>query len=178
MGPILPNVIGQSAWYEAFEEAGGYGVRVTIGAGDCQAGCIQQHVWTYHVDPDGTVTLVSDEGDDISLPPATGTGDQFTLNVALTAGPTCPVMRNPPDPNCADRPVVNTEIDVYDISGNLVVSGLSGADGLATAQLPQGAYYVVVPPVPGLMGQAEPLAFAGVGGDTVSLTFTYDTGIR
>lgn len=178
MGPLLPDAIGQSAWYEAFEENGGYGVRVTFGAGDCQAGCIEQHVWTYHVDPDGTVALVSDEGDDIALPPATGTGDQVTLNVALTAGPTCPVMRDPPDPNCAPRAVVNTEIDVYDASGNLVATGVSGQDGLASAQLPPGAYFVVVPPVQGVMSLAAPLAFAAVGGDVVTLTFSYDTGIR
>jgi hypothetical protein len=178
MGPVMPDVIGQSAWYEASEDATGFTVKVTVGSGDCQAGCIETHTWTYHVDLDGTVALVADEGDDIGLPPATGTADPVTLNVALVAGPTCPVERNPPDPACAPRPVANTEIDVFDISGTMVASGVSGADGLATAQLPPGAYYVVVPAVPGLMGQAVPLAFAAVGGDNVRLTFMFDTGIR
>ena len=178
MGPLRPDVIGQSDWYEASADATGYTVTVTVGAGDCQAGCIEKHTWTYHVDVAGTVVLVAEQGDDIGFPHATGTADPVTLNVALVAGPTCPVERNPPDPNCAPRPVANTEIDIFDIGGNMVASGVSGADGLATAQLPPGAYYVVVPAVAGLMGQADPLAFAAVGGDNVRLTFTYDTGIR
>jgi len=178
ISPLLPDVIGQSAWYEAYEEQGGFGVRITVGAGDCQAGCIDQHVWTYHVDPDGTVTLVSDESADIALPTGTGTADPVNLEIALIAGPTCPVVRNPPDPACAPRPVANAQIDVYDVSGNLVASGSSGADGLAASQLPAGAYFAVPAAVDGLMGQPEPLAFGALGGDTVSLTLTYDTGIR
>lgn len=178
MGPLLPDVIGQSAWYEASQDATGFSVKVTVGSGDCQAGCIEQHSWTYHVDVDGTVTLVADEGDDIGLPTANGTADPLNLRVALTSGPTCPVVRNPPDPACAPRPVANAQIDVFDVSGNLVASGVSGADGLATAQLPAGAYYVVAATVGGLMGLPEPVAFAAVGGDTVGLIFSYDTGIR
>ncbi len=178
MEPQQPDLIGQSAWYSAYQEQGGYGVQITVGAGDCQSGCIEHHVWTYHVDPDATVSLVSDEGDDIALPTATGTADPISLQIALTAGPTCPVVRNPPDPACAPRPVANAEINAYDISGNLAATGTSGVDGLATAQLPAGAYFVVATAVEGLMGQPEPLAFAAVGGDAVMLTFTYDTGIR
>ena len=178
MGPLQADVIGQSSWYEANEEANGFAVKITTGSGDCQAGCIERHNWTYHVDYDGTVTLMSDEGDDIGLPPATGTADPLTLRVSLTAGPVCPVERNPPDPACAPRPVVNIEIVVYDVSGTQVASAVSGEDGVATLQLLGGAYYVVVPPVDGLMGKAQPLAFAGVGGDNVALVFGYDTGIR
>jgi hypothetical protein len=178
MGPLLPDLIGQSSWYEAYEEANGFAVKITVGSGDCQAGCIERHTWTYHVDYDATVTLVGDEGDDIGLPPASGTPDPLTLRVSLTAGPVCPVERNPPDPACAPRPVVNVEIAVYDVSGGQVASAVSGEDGVATLQLPAGAYYVVAPPVEGLMGGAEPLAFAGVGGDSVALAVSYDTGIR
>ncbi len=178
MGSLLPDVIGQSSWYEAYEEADGFAVKITVGSGDCQAGCIERHTWTYHVDYDGTVTLVADEGDDIGLPVAKGTADPLTLRVSLTAGPVCPVERNPPDPACAPRPVVNVEIAVYDVSGSQVASAVSGEDGVATLQLPAGAYYVVAPPVDGILGKAEPLAFAGVGGDSLALVFTYDTGIR
>ena len=178
MGPLLPDLIGQSSWYEAYEEANGFGVKITVGSGDCQAGCIERHTWTYHVDFDGTVTPVADEGDDIGLPPANGTADPLTLRVLLTAGPVCPVEQNPPDPACAPRPVVNVEIAVYDVSGTQVASAVSGEDGVATLALPAGVYYVVAPPVEGLLGNAEPLAFAGVGGDSVALVLGYDTGIR
>jgi hypothetical protein len=127
---------------------------------------------------DGTISSVSEEGDDISIPTGTGTADPVNLRITLTAGPTCPVVRNPPDPACAPRPLANVQVDVYDIDGMLVASGSSGADGLASAQLPAGAYFAVAADVDGLMGRAEPLAFAALGGDTVSLAFTYDTGIR
>ena len=62
-----PDMIGQSAWYEV-EPASGVGayiVTVTIGWGDCQAGCIEEHTWQYAVGPDGTVTLQSESGDEV-----------------------------------------------------------------------------------------------------------------
>ncbi|MEA2676520.1 MAG: hypothetical protein QOJ81_661 [Chloroflexota bacterium] len=178
IGPLQTDVVGQSAWYEAYEEAGGYAVKLTVGAGDCQAGCIERHTWTYHVDADGTVTLVGDEGDDIGLPSGEGTADPVSLRVSLTAGPICPVEHNPPDPACAPRPVVNVEIYVYDAAGNEVGSMISDETGVASIELPAGAYFVAPATVTDLMGQAEPLAFAAVGGDSVALVFGYDTGIR
>jgi hypothetical protein len=45
-------------------------------------------------------------------------------------------------------------------------------------QLPAGSYYVVPAEVEGFMGQAEAQAFAAIGGDSVALVFSYDTGIR
>jgi hypothetical protein len=178
IGPLQPDVIGQSSWYDAAQDGTAFVVHVTVGAGDCQAGCIEQHVWTYRVEADGSISSVSEEGDDVPLPTDTGTADPVNLQITLTAGPTCPVVRDPPDPACAPRPVANGQIDVYDVSGNLVASGRSGVDGIASAQPPAGAYFAVAAAVEGLMGQPEPLAFAALGGDTVAVTFTYDTGIR
>lgn len=178
MGPLMPDVIGQSSWYEAYAEADGFAVKITVGAGDCQAGCIERHTWTYHVDFDGTVTLVGDEGDDLGLPSAEGTADPLSLRITLIAGPVCPVEQNPPDPACAPRPVTNVEVRVFDVAGQQVGEGVSDDRGHISMQLPGGAYYVVPAPVEGLMGNAEPLAFAGVGGDSVALVFGYDTGIR
>ena len=178
MQPLLPNLIGQSAWYEAFEDDNGFAVKITVGAGDCQAGCIERHTWNYTVARDGTITLVSDEGDPVPIPPATGSSDPLRLDVSLMSGPTCPVQRDPPDPNCGPRPVVNAEVAVFDTSGQQVASGVSGDDGSVALQLPAGAYYVAPQQIEGFMGQAAPLAFAGVGGDNVTLIFEYDTGIR
>lgn len=59
-----PNVIGASAWWEAQPlDGGGYRITVTIGWGDCPAGCINRHIWTFDVSADGQVTLVSEAGD-------------------------------------------------------------------------------------------------------------------
>lgn len=64
--PLAPDVIGASRWYVATPLAGGgYAIEVTIGWGDCPAGCIERHVWTYEVKPDGTVTMKSEAGDPV-----------------------------------------------------------------------------------------------------------------
>jgi hypothetical protein len=178
MQPLRGDMIGQSAWYDASEDATGFSVVITVGAGDCQAGCIEHHTWSYHVDRDGTVALVGDQGDDITLEPPAPSGDAVTLNVSLLAGPVCPVERNPPDPACAPRPVVNVGLGVFNGAGQQVGEGVSDAGGMVSMQLPGGAYYVVATPVDGLMGTAMAQAFAAVGGDQVDLVLGYDTGIR
>jgi hypothetical protein len=67
-----PDMIGQGSFWEATPVAagayqggasGGWQVTYTVGWGDCPSGCIYQHVWTYQVDADGTVTLLSETGD-------------------------------------------------------------------------------------------------------------------
>ena len=69
IGPLDPDLIGQSAWYEVTPASGvgAYIVSITVGWGDCQAGCIERHTWQYVVAPDGTVTLQAEGGD--SVPP-------------------------------------------------------------------------------------------------------------
>jgi hypothetical protein len=178
MQPLRSDMIGQSAWYDAAEDADGFSVVITVGAGDCQAGCIERHTWSYHVDRDGTVTLIGDEGDDITLEPPVPSDDDLTLNVLLVAGPVCPVEQNPPDPACAPRPVVNAGVQVFNAAGQMVGEGVSDDSGIVSMQLPSGAYYVVPAPVEGLMGTAAAQAFAAVGGDQVDLVLGYDTGIR
>jgi hypothetical protein len=58
-----PNVVGASAWWEGRALTDGFQVMITIGWGDCPAGCINRHVWTFHVAADGTLTLLSESGD-------------------------------------------------------------------------------------------------------------------
>ena len=50
MSPLRPDMIGQSTWYEAFADGDGFTVNITVGQGDCQAGCIERHTWSYRVD--------------------------------------------------------------------------------------------------------------------------------
>jgi hypothetical protein len=178
MQPLRADMIGQSAWFEASDDAAGYLVKVTVGAGDCQAGCIERHTWSFHVDHDGTVTLVGDEGADIPIDQPPPTGETVTLTMSLISGPTCPVETVPPDPACAPRPVVNAAVVVFDANGQKVGEGMSDDHGEVALQLPPGAYFVVPAPVEGLMGQAAAQAFAALGGDQVGLLLTYDTGIR
>lgn len=62
-GPLNPDVIGLDRWWETQPLDGtvpptGWTVRFTAGWGDCQAGCIDRHSWTWNVTADGTVTFV------------------------------------------------------------------------------------------------------------------------
>ena len=65
--PVLPDVIGQSSWYtvQPASGVGAYIVEIHVGWGDCQAGCIDEHVWTYVVQPDGSVALQSERGEPV-----------------------------------------------------------------------------------------------------------------
>jgi hypothetical protein len=59
-----PEQIGQGSFYEVTAtEDGGYRVDVEVGWGDCPAGCINRHNWTYEVHPDRRVELVGESGD-------------------------------------------------------------------------------------------------------------------
>lgn len=66
-----PNLIGASAWWEGSAIQGGSEIKITIGWGDCPAGCINRHVWKFNVAADGALTLVEESGDPLpagSLP--------------------------------------------------------------------------------------------------------------
>jgi hypothetical protein len=62
LGPLDPDLIGACCWSEAKAVDGGYQVTFTVGWGDCPAGCIDKHVWTFAVAPDGRVGLIGEEG--------------------------------------------------------------------------------------------------------------------
>lgn len=67
--PLTPDVIGASRWWTATPLAGGgYTIELTVGWGDCPAGCIERHVWTFEVDETGAVELVSETGDPVPSP--------------------------------------------------------------------------------------------------------------
>jgi hypothetical protein len=171
IGPLDRNLIGQAAWYEVTESDDGWQVVIRIGWGDCPAGCINEHRWTYAVGRDGTVELVREEGDDL----ADATGVRGTV----TAGPTCPVERDPPDPSCAARPVAGAVLVFTGADGTEVARATSAADGTFTVELAPGAYRVTAEPVDGLMGTPAPMDVEVVAGQPMTeLPVSYDTGIR
>lgn len=171
IGPRDADLIGQSAWYEVTDASDGWRVQVYIGWGDCPAGCISHHTWLYHVSRGGMVELVSQEGE--ALPGESG------IRGIVTAGPTCPVVTDPPEPNCAERPVAGAELVIRDAAGAQVASVRSGADGSFAVALAPGAYEVLPQPVDGLMGTPTPLEVrVEVGEPSAPLAVSYDTGIR
>ena len=57
-----PDLIGQCCFYTVRQTADGWAVTVEIGWGDCPAGCIDKHRWTFTVDQAGAVTKTGETG--------------------------------------------------------------------------------------------------------------------
>lgn len=171
IGPRDENLIGQAAWYEVASAAGGWQVVIRIGWEDCPAGCISEHRWTYGIGQDGRVQLLHEAGDD--LPATTG------VLGTVTAGPTCPVEPDPPDPACAERPVAEAVLVFTDPTGTEVAHVTSAADGSFSVELAPGPYRVTAEPVEGLMGTPGPIEVEVVAGQPMTeIRVSYDTGIR
>jgi hypothetical protein len=112
-------------------------------------------------------------------PPASSPdAGKVRLDVALVAGPVCPVERNPPDPNCAARPVVRATIVIRDATGAQVAQLTSDAMGHATTDLAPGPYVVEAMSAAGLMGTPQPLSVQLTDAASGIVTLSYDTGIR
>ena len=176
--PVSPGLAGGSTSYQAAQSADGYTVSVSIGSGDCQAGCINQHTWSYSVSNGGALKLVSEQGDPAEISAPSPNASPATVTISLVAGPVCPVERNPPDPSCAPRAVPSAAIIVRGPSGKELARQDADANGQAVFTLPGGSYYAESSAVSGLMRQAEATAFSVVGGSVVGFSMEYDTGIR
>jgi hypothetical protein len=195
IGPLDPNLIGQSAWYEVSPATVGWRVVITKGWGDCQAGCISRHTWTYDIDPSGVVTLVAEGGDPLpdgsggdgsgAIPPSPPVaipdrGGPWIAGRAL-AGPTCPVVQNPPDPACAERPVAGALVIVRRADGSPIGQATTNPDGTYLVAVPGGGPYTVeAQPVEGVMGTPAPIAVVVPDGAAswAVADLAYDTGIR
>ena len=184
IGPKDPNLIGGCCHWEAVQTADGFDVSFEVGWGDCQAGCIERHRWTYAVSLDGAVTLRTEDGPPVpSGVPGPGGGSTggilpggTGIQGRVLAGPTCPVVTLN-DPSCDDRPVVGATILVLDSRGTEVARLLTDAVGHYEVTLPSGRYTIEPQPVEGFIHAAESVAIT-VGAGVASLDIAYDTGIR
>ena len=71
---------------------------------------------------------------------STRVSDTGIISGHVSLGPTCPVMRNPPDPGCADKPYA-VAISVYKKgSANITKMIRSDASGNFSIVLPYGSY--------------------------------------
>lgn len=177
-----PDLIGQGTFYEVMPASGvgAFVVKVTVGWGDCQAGCISRHEWLYAVQPDGTVQLQSEGGDPVpndAWPSPTGDG---RTGIMLTAvrGPICPVEQDPPDPACAPQPVPGAVVVIRDVAGDEVARVTLDAAGFAFLELAAGSYTLEPQPVEGTMAPPGAQSVTVADGAVVPITLAYDTGIR
>jgi len=182
IGPLDTELIGQASWYEV-KPASGVGafiVDVRVGWGDCPAGCINEHRWTYAVQPDGSVVLQAESGEPVPPEawPSPGGDGRTGLMISATAGPTCPVQQDPPDPACAEKPVPGAVVVVKDGSGSTRSTVTLDAAGTAFVELPAGVYIVEPAAVRGLMGTAPATEATVIDGAGTPVALSYDTGIR
>ena len=184
IGPQDPDVIGATAWWtatpsDAATPPSAWTAAFEVGWGDCQAGCIDRHTWTYLVGADGTATFQDETGpplpDDVLsglVANATGPG----VGGRVTAGPVCPVER-PGDLSCGPRPVTGATLTIR--SGDKIVGTITtDASGLYRFALAPGDYVLEASPVEGLMGTPGPSPFSVAGTQLSLLDVAYDTGIR
>ena len=175
-----PNLIGQCCFYAVTPAGDGFAVKIEIGWGDCPAGCINRHHWSYTVSKDGKIQLDQEDGPPLppGVPAAGGgtTSGVIGIRGTATAGPVCPVMR-PGDASCAYRPVVGALVHVLDATGTEVATLETDAAGAFVVTLPPGRYRVAADPVQGLMRTA-PAVDVTVGSGLEVVQLAYDTGIR
>jgi hypothetical protein len=193
VGPKDPNMIGACCWYTGSETGDGFTVTFQVGWGDCPAGCINNHTWTFAVSKDGAVAITAEQGQPV--PPGTpgsgvksgagGSGGTTGGGILpggsgieghVTAGPTCPVAR-PDDPACADRPLEGVTIVVLTAAGNEAGRTITDANGYYGITLPSGPYTIEPQPVQGMVRGSPPVP-AVVGEGVTTVDIPYDTGIR
>lgn len=182
IGRLNTEMIGQCCWYEAEAAPGGFQVRVQVGWGDCPAGCIDKHDWTYAVSTTGLVTLLAETGAPVpaGILPAggvPGVGGVTGIAGRVTAGPTCSAVQ-PGDPNCDPRPVPGAVIVVRTMDGAIVARATAGADGAYSIGLPPGMYSVTSEPVAGFPTAPGPTTITVVANAQTSVDIGFDTGLR
>jgi hypothetical protein len=184
IGKKDPRLIGACCFYEASSQADGtFAVKIEIGWGDCPAGCINRHTWSFGVTPAGAMVLKGETGPPLEagaggssnagggvLPSGPGIAGQ------ALAGPTCPVVQ-PGDPNCNDRPVSGATILIRDATTTVIAQVATDQDGRFQVVVPPGSYLVEPQPVEGLMGTAQAIKVT-VGAAFQVVDVAYDTGIR
>jgi hypothetical protein len=95
----------------------------------------------------------------------------------VVAGAVCPVETDPPDPNCAPRPVAGAQLRFETGAGDGVVA-TTDADGVFRIEIPVGTVLVTPEPVEGLMGTPEPFEVTLTETGLDMEPIEYDTGIR
>ena len=134
-----PDMIGQASFFTAEPADGGWRVTFETGWGDCPAGCIDRHTWTWDVAEDGTITFVGEDGSPLAPEQlaALQASAQNRTGVAgrATGGPTCPVEQ-PGDPSCAGRMVSGAALVVRGADGTEVARFTTDGSGLFRIALP------------------------------------------
>ena len=124
--------------------------------------------------PSGQTASPSDRGSD-PIP----AGPISYVVGTVTAGPVCPVERNPPDPSCEPRLVAGAVITASFAGQGEVARATTAPDGSYRILIHgYGTYTLTALPVRSLMNAPAPVAVTLDPMETRRVDFEYDTGIR
>ncbi len=107
---------------------------------------------------------------------------QFTIQTSgieghVTLGPTCPVERIPPDPNCAPKPY-KTNIAISNFGSSAILKTIAtDADGAFTVELPPGSYELT-PKSGSVFPHCSPMTIEVQPNTLAEAHLSCDTGIR
>ncbi len=105
-------------------------------------------------------------------------GKVGTLLGRVTLSPTCPVERNPPDPNCLPKGYATTVTILSPGSQTVVSTVVSDADGMFSVALPVGSYVVKAQGGQTLPRCDYPQSVSILSGETSQIALSCDSGIR
>lgn len=117
---------------------------------------------------------------EVKEPPSTEGILPYTSGIEGTVllGPTCPVMRDPPDPQCADKPYA-TVVTVYRTGSKTPFAiGNSDENGAFTFALPPGSYTLMAGGAAERLPRCNETSAAVVPEEYVRADISCDTGIR
>ncbi len=98
------------------------------------------------------------------------------INGYVHTGPSCPVQRIPPDPNCADKPYINAKVAAINQAGK-EYQGQTDSSGKFSLMVPVGIYTLKVNPV-NILPRCEQKQVEVAANNFVSVDISCDTGIR
>lgn len=93
-------------------------------------------------------------------------------------GPTCPVVMDPPDPNCADKRYATKLVVTTSDQSRVIKEFSSGADGTFSTELPPGEYAIRSAAAANVLSYCSHEAFKVVADKFTEITVSCDTGIR
>ncbi len=116
----------------------------------------------------------------IIVSPTSGNTISSGVNGYVHMGPTCPVEMYPPDPNCADKPYANADVNIRVKSSGIKVNGFkSDAGGNFHASLSPETYVITVgPQANGYLPRCGESEATVVENKFTSVDISCDTGIR
>lgn len=110
-----------------------------------------------------------------SVPPSTS---KSGISGIVSLGPTCPVMRNPPDPQCADKPYQTTLVVLSEDGAKTITTFISDATGKFKVSVPPGVY-VIQSPANKMYPRCSSNGPVTVRANTFTdISISCDTGIR